>query len=808
MSASLLHPDEMQRFRDYLGNMRSILAHAVVQLYKASPDPTKWTYTNLMGALLLTCDRKMGAFYFHLLDLESSVPKMLYQFELYEDLVDTYKELTPYFHSFEADDCVCGFNFASEAEAQRFRARVMVHCPTSAGKNNTPGHLRRNTNSQHVGSRSADLSSRGGSKKKGKWNFMNFFSTSSRRKADEMEISGVISVTHQSHIGFNADGTFELNNIPPEWKIIFKAAGVRKKDFKDKEKAAQIMQIIQEETSGVAATSAVFDQQDQSIFNEQDEDEDEEELAEDNEEVQEAVQIREKIVPTRVDDDTKNIPPPPLPTNDDAQPPPHSHSSSSLGESQLPGKKSKKVAPPLPSKKTKKKTAPPLPSKKGKKAAPPLPAKKKKKAPPMAPATAGKKTIKKKSNNGAKSQPNDLLNSIQNFKKGGLRKTTTQVKGGISKKGGSSSSGSSAAAQPNSLLAQIQGFKKNKLHHRSPTEILKDKKKRGAKLSSAGNGPAGRRNLSSSGAAGPGGKNGTVSLGKLSGKQQISLIDKLKSRMDQIRSQIEDDSDDDSDDDDCKTLNTNSIYKTNYLIKAYEQWVFKTNKQFPSPEKVRDEITQMLKSILTATILPALALNLSKTGQSKAFCGAKYGVGYDIASFFIVWATCDFYEFFYHYCGHKLEIGCIADEYVDQLMRSAPLLVIPLLVPINMDMLFAEFAVFFYGYGTYLHWGYELDWPDAHHPIINSAYQHYLHHAKSGKKTTFHCGFMFKIWDQLFGTMYKGKCGCIKCQPKRTREEFEKILKPDYSILFSPAFWLKSEVPKEDIIKLKAAKAQ
>jgi len=274
------------------------------------------------------------------------------------------------------------------------------------------------------------------------------------------------------------------------------------------------------------------------------------------------------------------------------------------------------------------------------------------------------------------------------------------------------------------------------------------------------------------------------------------------------------------------TLLSSGILFWNYYWKpTYEQWVFKTNKQFPSPEKVRDEITQMLKSILTATILPALALNLSKTGQSKAFCGAKYGVGYDIASFFIVWATCDFYEFFYHYCGHKLEIGwyfhrfhhvffnpspfsVIADEYVDQLMRSAPLLVIPLLVPINMDMLFAEFAVFFYGYGTYLHWGYELDWPDAHHPIINSAYQHYLHHAKSGKKTTFHCGFMFKIWDQLFGTMYKGKCGCIKCQPKRTREEFEKILKPDYSILFSPAFWLKSEVPKEDMIKLKAAKAQ
>ncbi len=22
--------------------------------------------------------------------------------------------------------------------------------------------------------------------------------------------------------------------------------------------------------------------------------------------------------------------------------------------------------------------------------------------------------------------------------------------------------------------------------------------------------------------------------------------------------------------------------------------------------------------------------------------------------------------------------------------------------------------------GTYLHWGYEFDWPDAHHPVLNT----------------------------------------------------------------------------------------
>lgn len=43
-------------------------------------------------------------------------------------------------------------------------------------------------------------------------------------------------------------------------------------------------------------------------------------------------------------------------------------------------------------------------------------------------------------------------------------------------------------------------------------------------------------------------------------------------------------------------------------------------------------------------------------------------------------------------------------------------------MPTNIDLLFFEFALFFYGYGLYLHWGYEVSWLDAHHPIINTAF--------------------------------------------------------------------------------------
>ena len=48
----------------------------------------------------------------------------------------------------------------------------------------------------------------------------------------------------------------------------------------------------------------------------------------------------------------------------------------------------------------------------------------------------------------------------------------------------------------------------------------------------------------------------------------------------------------------------------------------------------------------------------------------------------------------------------IADEPQDNLIRASPLLLIPLMIPVNLDLLFFTFTIFFYTYGIYLHCGY------------------------------------------------------------------------------------------------------
>lgn len=260
------------------------------------------------------------------------------------------------------------------------------------------------------------------------------------------------------------------------------------------------------------------------------------------------------------------------------------------------------------------------------------------------------------------------------------------------------------------------------------------------------------------------------------------------------------------------------IFRRWYWRPTFAQWQKKSNPKFPPPAMVRREVLQMLKGLVTATTCPALALTLISRGTSKGYCGVgERGVTWLVVSFLIVWIGSDFFEFAYHRLGHLSKLGwsehrhhhvffnpspfsVIADNSIDQLVRSLPMLAFPLLMPVNMDLLFFTFAVFFYGYGAYLHWGYELEWPDAHHPWINTAYQHYLHHAKSTLRKPYNTGFFFKIWDQLFGSIDPDPCVCCKCavaRGERTLEKWKALEKPDYSPLLTLDFWLHGDKTKK-----------
>ena len=114
----------------------------------------------------------------------------------------------------------------------------------------------------------------------------------------------------------------------------------------------------------------------------------------------------------------------------------------------------------------------------------------------------------------------------------------------------------------------------------------------------------------------------------------------------------------------------------------------------------------------------------------------------------------------------------------------------------NLDTMFMTYIAFFYVYGVYLHSGHEMPWlVDAHNPIVNTSYHHCCHHAVSIKNKPLYTGFFFKIWDRLAGSeLEDSKCMCVSCETKkgnRTLEKWEKLEKPDYSVLFQYTFWKK-----------------
>lgn len=202
---------------------------------------------------------------------------------------------------------------------------------------------------------------------------------------------------------------------------------------------------------------------------------------------------------------------------------------------------------------------------------------------------------------------------------------------------------------------------------------------------------------------------------------------------------------------------------------------------------------------------------MTRNGTNKGFCGVseKYGWGYHAALLCGIWVSVDFAEFLWHHLGHRYSslwnvhkhhhvfpnpspFAVIADEPPDQIVRASPLVVIPLLVPTNQDLIFFQFVIMFYLYGTYLHWGYESPRLSAHNGWINTSYHHYMHHALSIKNKPFYTGFFFTCWDTLFGTNYPGECKCARCSQaagKRTPAQYAKVAKPDYSVMLSPAWW-------------------
>lgn len=235
--------DEKQQLAQRIARGVQVVCSSIAQLHLGSPDPNmrpeedetgivtslrahgvnKWKFTNIEGALLLTKDAS-NVLHFRIYDLQQY--RLRFQYELYENL--DYSKLSDQFHTFEMENCMCGFSFSSVEVAEKFFKRVQAHKPNGMGSSLPqvpPRNQNRPIQQRPVETRPSPQPS-----------------YASKAFNGQQHAPVKRGPPQQSNNMFLGNGMLDPNNVPTEWKKILKKAGLKKKDLKN----PKMFQIIKE----------------------------------------------------------------------------------------------------------------------------------------------------------------------------------------------------------------------------------------------------------------------------------------------------------------------------------------------------------------------------------------------------------------------------------------------------------------------------------------------------------------------------------------------------------------------------------
>ncbi|KAJ4375409.1 hypothetical protein N0V85_009043 [Neurospora sp. IMI 360204] len=99
-----------------------IHAVAVARLYVAYPNPSKWTYTGLQGAVVLANDLVGNTYWIKLVDISPGNRGVIWDQEIFDTW--SYNQDRVFFHTFELEECLAGLSFVDEKEAKQFLKKM------------------------------------------------------------------------------------------------------------------------------------------------------------------------------------------------------------------------------------------------------------------------------------------------------------------------------------------------------------------------------------------------------------------------------------------------------------------------------------------------------------------------------------------------------------------------------------------------------------------------------------------------------------------------------------------------------------
>ncbi|KAM9326939.1 actin nucleation-promoting factor WAS [Gastrophryne carolinensis] len=278
VSSALLTPQENQKVFQLLGRKCTALVSTVVQLLLAQSG-SQWV-KHCCGVVCLVKDNPRRSYFIRVYDITEE--KLVWEQEIYQEL--SYHISRPYFHTFTADDCQAGLNFANEDEADVFHSIVIEKIqkrqhrqekrqtgPPPPGSDErrsalplppTPGQQSNGPPSPHQPFPSPNLSMAA-------VNIQNPDITSARyralptpsdkskskkgkKKFSKADIGAPSGFKHVGHIGWDPNNGFDVNALDPELRNLFSKAGISDAQLKDAETSKLIYDFI-EQHGGVEA---------------------------------------------------------------------------------------------------------------------------------------------------------------------------------------------------------------------------------------------------------------------------------------------------------------------------------------------------------------------------------------------------------------------------------------------------------------------------------------------------------------------------------------------------------------------------
>ncbi|XP_022098026.1 neural Wiskott-Aldrich syndrome protein-like isoform X2 [Acanthaster planci] len=257
--SKLLSQSENDQVFNLLGRRCSTLTTAVVQVFLAQP-PNSWT-KKCCGVACFVKDTNNRSYYIRVFDIVRGMK--VWEQELYNQFKYFVVEGKQFFHTFATDTCWAGLNFASDAEANEFskcitdkikdkqrrredKKRRAPDAPPQKRPNVAPPVPAQNTSSHNTQPPSPTIDTSTTKKKDKKKD------KGKKGRLTKADIGTPSDFKHVSHVGWDPQKGFDIDEMDPEVKTWFQNIGVSEAELKDQNTAAFIKDFV-EEHGGFAA---------------------------------------------------------------------------------------------------------------------------------------------------------------------------------------------------------------------------------------------------------------------------------------------------------------------------------------------------------------------------------------------------------------------------------------------------------------------------------------------------------------------------------------------------------------------------